>query len=94
MITSENTLSSIAKIITNMKIVKNIQHQSNLPEMAQFSNINVSQVMITPLSIPYGKKKSVIYAEILTILVLTRADSPFPKRINGKMKLNQPFFFL
>jgi hypothetical protein len=39
---------------------------------------------------PYGKKKSVLYTEILATLALNRAESPSPEGISGKMNLDPP----
>jgi hypothetical protein len=58
--------------------------------MAQSSNVNFSQTLITPPSTSYGKKKSDSYVEVLARLVPNRADSPFSEGISGKMDLNLP----
>jgi hypothetical protein len=75
---------------TDIKIVENIQHQSNQPEIVQSPNMNISQALITSPFTPHDKKKSVSYAEILATLAPTRADFPFPKGISNKMDLDPP----
>jgi hypothetical protein len=56
--------------------------------MTQSPNVNFSQVPITPPPTPYGKKKSVSYAEILATPALNKANFPFSKGISSKMDLN------
>jgi hypothetical protein len=81
-------LPSSATANTDMEIVENIQYQSKQPEMAQSPNVNFSQASITSPPTPHGKKKSVLYAEILARLVPNRSDFPSPDGITGKMDLD------
>jgi hypothetical protein len=92
MSSASHTLPSSAAANIDMEIVENIQHQTNQPEIAQFSNVNFLQALISPLSTPYGKKKSVSYAEILATPVPIRADSPSSEGISGMIDLDPPPF--
>jgi hypothetical protein len=56
--------------------------------MMQSFNLKVSQKLITPLFILYGKKKAILYAEVLTTLVITRTVLPFPLELNKNMELD------
>jgi hypothetical protein len=56
--------------------------------MAQSSNVNVSQALITLSLTLHDKKKSVTYAEILATPVPIRANSLLPKEISSTIDLN------